>query len=39
MDLGMILWVHMAPRGCFLDAVKSSDYDIVSGALVFRKAS
>ena len=39
MDFGMILWVHMAPRGCFLDVVKSSDCDLVSGALVVRKAS
>ena len=29
MDFGMILWVHMAPRGCFLDVVKSSECDFL----------
>ena len=29
----------MAPRGCFWDAVKSSDWDLFNGALVVMKAS
>ena len=28
-----------APRGCFLDVVKSSDWDLFNGALVAKKAS
>ena len=37
-DFGVILWVHMAPRGCFLDVAKSLDWDLFSGALVAKKA-
>ena len=34
----MILWVHMAPRGCFLEVVKSSDWDLFCGALGGQKS-
>ena len=34
MDFVLLLRVHMAPRGCFLDVVKSSDWDLFCGALV-----
>ena len=39
MDFGMILWVHMASRGCFWDVVKSSDWDLFSGALGGQESS
>ena len=38
-DFGMILRVPMAPRGCFLDVVKSSECDLFNGSLVVRKSS
>ncbi len=38
MDVGIILWVHMAPRGCFGGVLRSPECDIFSGALVVRKA-
>ena len=37
-DFGMSLWVQMAPRECFLDVAKSSDWDLFNGVLVVKKA-